>query len=320
MAVPVGAGCGGPERPYGRQRGNGGEATGGVMREVVGVDGSEVALAAVRWAAADAALHRTTLRLVCAAPRTPGELGPEATRQGTSMVTDERLRWLSKAASTAAVAAADLDIEQEVREGDPGAVLLEESEHARRLVVGTRGLGEFTGVQLALGSTAELVAMRARCPVVVVPEAVDLEGTAQRPVIVGVDGSRVGEPAVAVAFAEASDRRVPLVAVHVWSDVAVDEWFTDDSRDWESISQAEERVLAERLAGWQERYPEVPVRRVVARDRPVRYLVEHGAEGQLIVVGSRGRGSMTGMMLGSTSRALLHCAPCPLMVVRGSED
>lgn len=110
-------------------------------------------------------------------------------------------------------------------------------------------------------------------------------------------------------------RGAPLVAVHVWSDVAVDEWFAPGA-GWEAIRVDEERVLAERLAGWEAKYPDVSVERVVARDRPVRFLVEHGARAQLIVVGSRGRGGITGMLIGSTSRALLHCAPCPVLVVR----
>ncbi|GAA0517846.1 universal stress protein [Saccharopolyspora subtropica] len=285
--------------------------------DVVGVDGSETALEAVRWAAADAAAHRVPLRLVCAVPfggTASAELPPG---RGLEIVQAERQRWLLQAANAARDAAEGVEVEQELRHGKPAQVLLDESERAWRVVVGTRGLGEYTGVRLALGSTAEQVAMRASCPAVVVPGGTEpVEALRGRPVIVGVDGSPVGEQALATAYAEAAIRRVPLVAVHVWSDVVSDEWLSPDVRDWESIKQAEDLVLAERLAGWQEKYPDVAVQRVVVRDRPVRFLVEHGALGQLIVVGSRGRGGLTGMLLGSTSRALLHSAPCPVMVVR----
>lgn len=284
--------------------------------ELVGVDGSDAAKNAVRWAAEDAALHGLALCLVCAVPSGVNDAGDASTRNTLRAVEDERRRWLAQAANLATTVAGDVEVTQELRRGKPAAVLVEESARTRRIVVGTHGLGDVTGVSLALGSTAETVAMRAECPVVVVPR-LEQEIARSRPVIVGVDGSRVSEPAVAAAFAEASVRGVPLVAVHVWSDNAIDEWFAlDADRDWDSIEAKETMALAERLAGWQEKYPDVRVQRVVERDRPVRLLVLHGADAQLIVVGSRGRGGATGMMLGSTSRALLHSAPCPVLVVR----
>ncbi|MBB5158512.1 universal stress protein [Saccharopolyspora phatthalungensis] len=274
---------------------------------IAGVDGSESALAAVRWAAVDAVLHRVPLRLICVGPDSlPDQIGA-----GDDT---DRAGWLSTATQIATDAAPGVETISEFRRGVPHAVLVEESERARRVVVGIRGLGERTG--LPVGSTAETVAMHARCPVVVVrgraPEPAETS-----PIVVGVDGSRVSEAAVAEAFAEAAVRRVPLVAVHVWIDVGIEPWLPlDDDRDWASIDETERSVLAQRLAGWQEKYPDVEVRRVVERDRPVRYLQVHGEQAQLIVVGSRGRGGMTGMLLGSTSRALLHMAPCPVLIAR----
>jgi nucleotide-binding universal stress UspA family protein len=273
---------------------------------VVGVDGSESALDAVRWAANDSVLHRVPLRLISVGPK-----APDTAREVNGC---DRDGWLSAAAQVATDAAPGVETTSEARTGNPYVVLVEESAQARRVVVGIRGLGERTG--LPVGSTAETVAMHAKCPVVVVRGRVP-EPAEVSPVIVGVDGSRVGEAAVAVAFEEASARRVPLVAVHVWMDVAVEPWFAiDDDREWAEIDETERAVLAERLAGWQEKYPDVEVLRVVERDRPVRYLVEHAKHTQLIVVGSRGRGGMTGMLLGSTSRALLHMGPCPVLIVR----
>jgi nucleotide-binding universal stress UspA family protein len=75
-------------------------------------------------------------------------------------------------------------------------------------------------------------------------------------------------------------------------------------------------MVDERLRPWCERYPDLQVRRVVAPDRPSRMLLDHAEDAQLLVVGSRGRGAFRGMLLGSTSRALLHHATCPLAVVR----
>ncbi|HEY3263439.1 MAG TPA: universal stress protein, partial [Pseudonocardiaceae bacterium] len=76
----------------------------------------------------------------------------------------------------------------------------------------------------------------------------------------------------------------------------------------------ERRLLAERLAGWQQEDPDVPVERVLTRDRPVRSLLQVAQTAQL-VVGSRGRCGFAGMLLGSTSHALIHHCPCPLVVV-----
>ncbi|PKW15847.1 universal stress protein [Saccharopolyspora spinosa] len=288
--------------------------------DVVGIDGSDIAADAVRWAAADAALHRAALRLVCvvAGGADDADDGMPTSPNVLGVIENERRRWLSQAAELAATVAGDVAITQELRHGKPAAVLVEESAGARRVVVGTRGLGDATGVKRALGSTAETVAMLAQCPVVVVPASRTDPGVARtRPVVVGVDGSAVSERALEVAFEEASVRRVPLVALHVWSDTAIDEWFAlDAERDWDAIEAREGMLLAERLAGWQEQYPDVQVQRVVERDRPVRFLALHGADAQLIVVGSRGRGGLTGMLLGSTSRALVHSAPCPVLVVR----
>jgi nucleotide-binding universal stress UspA family protein len=82
------------------------------------------------------------------------------------------------------------------------------------------------------------------------------------------------------------------------------------------VQDDEQRLLAERLAGWQQEYPDVAVARVVTRDRPVRSLLQAAGAAQLVVVGSRGRGGFAGMLLGSTSHALTYHCPCPLVVVR----
>ncbi|HEY3467530.1 MAG TPA: universal stress protein, partial [Amycolatopsis sp.] len=84
----------------------------------------------------------------------------------------------------------------------------------------------------------------------------------------------------------------------------------------ESLERDEDRLLSQRLAGWQEKYPEVEIRRVLVRERPRHALLDVSEEAQLVVVGSRGRGGFTGMLLGSTSQALVQHAQCPVLVVR----
>jgi nucleotide-binding universal stress UspA family protein len=179
------------------------------------------------------------------------------------------------------------------------------------VVVGTRGMGGFAG--LVVGSTAVEVSARARCPVVTVREV----GSGTGPVVVGVDGTPVGEAAIAFAFAEAATRGTDLVAVHTWTDLLVETAFAGGAAalDFAPIAQQAEEVLGERLAGWPEKYPDVRVSRHVSHERAPKALLRHAEKAQLVVVGSRGRGGFRGLLLGSTSQHLLHHAPCPVAVV-----
>ncbi len=86
--------------------------------------------------------------------------------------------------------------------------------------------------------------------------------------------------------------------------------------DWSTMKESEDEVLAERLAGWQERYPDVTVHRQVVCDRPSRQLIEHSEAAQLVVIGSHGRGGFAGMLLGSVSAAVVQSARMPVIVAR----
>ncbi len=104
-----------------------------------------------------------------------------------------------------------------------------------------------------------------------------------------------------------------LIALHAWSDTSgVDLPLVN----WESARASAEAVLAESLAGWAERYPDVKVHRIVVADRSVRSLLDASADAQLVVVGCRGRGGFASMVLGSTSNGLLHSVEVPMIVVR----
>jgi nucleotide-binding universal stress UspA family protein len=100
------------------------------------------------------------------------------------------------------------------------------------------------------------------------------------------------------AVEEAVGREIPLLALHAWSDTDVSEW---PDPDWPTAQAMSDRVLCQSLARWQEQYPSVNVRRVVARDQPARTLLNHAADAQLLVVGNRGRGGFDGMATGSVS-------------------
>ena len=87
-------------------------------------------------------------------------------------------------------------------------------------------------------------------------------------------------------------------------------------KGWERFEQERRKKLEQELAPLEAKFPDVKATKVVTQDRPVRALVDHAKDAQLLITGSHGRGGFKGMLLGSTSRALLQAAPCPMMVVR----
>lgn len=287
---------------------------------VVAVDGSEAASNAVVWAARAAAVHQRRLHIVTAVHIPAFYYSePYLARSFQDELRDTARSRLDSAHVLAKQSAEDIgsiEITTEQIDGRPAPTLIDLSKQAWMVVLGSHGHGEITG--LVVGSVTAAVASHAECPVSVVRgRTLDGLPPTEGPVVVGVDGSESCKPAVAAAFEEAAARNANLIAVNVWSDVSVQPSLgaTPDDPHWSRIQTGEEVVLAERLAGWQERYPDVTVERVVARDRPVRVLSEYAEQAQLIVVGTRGRGGFRGMLLGSTSRAMLHTADCPVLIV-----
>jgi nucleotide-binding universal stress UspA family protein len=135
----------------------------------------------------------------------------------------------------------------------------------------------------------------------------------RRPVVVGIDGSSASELATAIAFDEASWRRVDLVAIHAWRDPDLSKGM---DMDWSGQQSNASKNLAERLAGWRERYPNVTVHPHVVWDNPAHYLLDEAKSAQLLVVGSHGRGGFAGMVLGSVSTAVAQAARIPVIVAR----
>ncbi|MBE1495676.1 nucleotide-binding universal stress UspA family protein [Amycolatopsis lexingtonensis] len=272
---------------------------------VVGVDGSAGALTAVRWAARVARERNLGLRLVHALPELPApypradptyeQLLEAAAGQGRSVLAEAR------------EVAADISVKTVLRPERPADALVAESRDARMFVLGTPGLRPLG--RFLLGSVTVALTAHAHCPVALIrPHAGEDEPPAQGPVVVGVDGSPASEEAIATAFEEASWRRARLIAVHCRHDG----W-------WDAGEPAGEyarELLAQRLAGWQEKFPDVVVDREVVTGRPAERLLDFADRAQLLVAGSRGRGGISGLALGSTSQALMSYALCPVLVAR----
>ncbi|HTF54926.1 MAG TPA: universal stress protein [Pseudonocardia sp.] len=281
---------------------------------VAGVDGSESALVAVRWAAAEACRREVPLRLVNACPWPKHHFGPEALGLDYPHAFVRAAReQLASAADAAIQAAPGIEVQQQVIVSYPVPVLVAESERAQLVVLGDRGLGGVTG--LLIGSVAVALAAEGACPVVVVRGEPAVAAESRLPVVLGVDGSPTSEAAIAFAFEAAEARGVPLVALLSWRDDPVDPTISA-LLGWDTVEDSQRQLLAERLAGWGEKYPDVAVRRVLTRGSPARHLLDEAKQAQLVVVGSRGRGSLTGLLLGSVSHSLLHHAPCPVAIVR----
>lgn len=270
---------------------------------IVAVD--ESAGSAVAWAAHTAALHHAPLHLLRVLEITPDEglgLGTAITTQDYSHL-EEHGNWvLETAAATAAAAAPGLTVTTELATGAVVPTLLERTRQARMLVGGARSGGTLR--RALLGSVSSVLARRAHCPFVVVrdgvPFPVDLP---TRPILVGVDGTKISEPAIRAALEEASVRGVAVIALHA-------EGASDDPE----MDALDDYVLAESLAGWQERYPNVRIDRETAHDTPERSLLALSSSSQLLVVGTRGRGGFAGKVFGSTSQSLLLRVQTPIMI------
>jgi len=293
---------------------------------VVGVDGSTSALQATRWAAREAARRELPLRVVqaCAPPKISHPTSLAAQEGYLDAVHRQSRHWAREAVAVARREALGLTVVDIFRVGHPAGVLIEESGGPSMVVLGSRGLGGFP--DLRAGSVAVAVAEHAGCPVVVVRgSTVDDPPPVDGPVLVGIDGSVTSDAAVDFAFETAFSRGAELIALQAWNDVAFDGAWSRVSLDADRrvIAEQQRRLLDERLTGWREKYPEVPVRGLVVRDQPVRALLKAAEEASawLVVVGARGvGGGLTGMGMGSTSRVLLYHAACPVAVIRSEQD
>jgi nucleotide-binding universal stress UspA family protein len=295
---------------------------------LVGVDGSIASLHALDWAAAAAKVYHRSLRIVCsyslpsftAASLDGGyaALDDTAIQAGARAVLEE---------ATQRIASSGVEVTATVATGDATGVLVELSHEVAVAVVGTRGRGGFA--DRVLGTVSSALPAHAYCPTVVVPlrgaprPATDLAEDSLPPIspvrriVVGVDGSPQAEIALRAAIVEAKAWDAELIAVTgvplgqgagmlSWLPAAIDrEQVLADVT--EGLNVVIDRALVD--------HPGFSVRRHVLDGSGAELLTEFSTAADLIIVGSRGRGGFAGLLLGSTSQAVLHHASCPVMVV-----
>lgn len=287
-------------------------------RIVVGLDGSPESLTAARWAAHEATLRDLPLHLVHAFTiPAVGMIGYTVPTALTDGLYSSGEQLLGEATAELHAAEPELEITGRLVQADPRPVLVEASTDAALTVVGTRGGGRIP--EVILGSVALHVAAHGRSPVAVIPFGAAAQVSTDGPVRLGVDGSRISEAAVEFAFDEADRRRAPLQAVIVWDDADLRGLVAAGTPLDLVEDDKEHALLAEQLAGWRDKYPDVVVEQVVRRGRAAQALLRPDADGpapQMIVVGSRGRGGFTGLLLGSTSHSLIGHSRWPVLVVR----
>jgi nucleotide-binding universal stress UspA family protein len=270
----------------------------------------------VEYAAEHAHRRHLGLRIVHAYDAIP-YLAPspnlELEQEVAAKMRDSAQRLLDDTAAAVQSLYPDLTITSRLDTRPPTATLLEESDDAETLVMGLRGSGGFAG--LRAGSTSLHVASHARSPVVAVPTPSDTDPQ-RHGVVVGVDGSTLSGAAVEWAFTTADALGEPLVAVHTWSEPSHPEPGYLPIYSEARHEEDGQLVLAESLAGWSEKYPDVDVEARLVQGHPVEVLAAASATARLVVVGSHGRGSVRGLVLGSVSHGVLHHAAAPVAVVR----
>lgn len=292
---------------------------------LVGVDGSAPSLRGLDWAAAHAAAHGYRLHLVCS--YSIPSFSTAALDGGYAALDDTAIQAGARAVleeAEARVNRSGVPVTSDVATGDAAAVLIELSRGAATVVVGTRGRGGFA--ERLLGTVSSALPAHAHCPTVVVPSrqpattGVPSGGSvrAVRRIVVGVDGSPAAEAALEHAIVEAEAWGAELTAV-----AGVPMGSGSGLLAWLPAAQDHEQVLRDVAEGLDvvvdralEGHPGLQVRRHVLDGTGAALLTEFSTAVDLVVVGSRGRGGFAGLLLGSTSQAVLHHAVCPVMVVR----
>lgn len=278
---------------------------------VVGVDSSPDSDLALMWAIGHASRTHRPLHLVHVSARILPEVhvypGHVTVAQEGDAVLDNALAVAADCHGMAGVTGERAD--------DPllttGEALLRAAGDASMLVLGARGHGGITG--LMIGSVSQYATRHAACPVVTVRDPAD-PGAGR--IVVGVDDSDAAQDALALAFEVASYRGVAVTAIQAWHPVVAHGpgVALPMPSDIGAQLAEEDHLLSNRLWRWQEKYPDVPVVPEVIPGHPAALLTYASEHAALVVVGARGRGALTGLLLGSVSQTVLHHARCPVAV------
>lgn len=275
---------------------------------IIGVDGSEQSRSALGWGLQRATERGASVELL--------HVADDSFLSESVAFLSEAQRASEQMLEAEVAYAKSLGFEGEVVGtavvGHPIAEVEEASKHADLLVLGAHEGSKWAGS--FFGTRAVKIAAVAHCPVAVIPiQAED----PTKGVVVGIDGSEASKDAIAYAAEEASRRRTDLTAVYAWMPPLTPglEYLWSEELV-ESQRSAAEEAIAIGVAGLSSRYPDLEVHREIVQAAPVAALVQAGEGAELLVVGSRGRGAISRLLLGSVSHGVLQALPCPIIVTR----
>jgi nucleotide-binding universal stress UspA family protein len=282
---------------------------------VIGYDGSPGSRSALEWAAAAADRAAAPLRIVEAfeiviiTRPSPGKIVPlEAVRTA-------RQQGLDDVAAALREHYPALRVETSLVGGAAPKTLVDAAQDARLVVLGSRGLGGWSG--LLVGSVAVQVTTHADCPVVVIPHDFQPRTQEEPTVVVGVDGSKYSAKAIDFAFDQAESLHAQVVAVHAWTSPYLT--YADGESmleyDEEKVCEESRLLVAESVAGAATDHPDVQWTTELAMGTAAQILVRRSETADLVVVGSRGHGGFTGLLLGSVGQSVLHHTHCPIAIV-----
>jgi nucleotide-binding universal stress UspA family protein len=288
---------------------------------IVAYDGSKAARAAAAYGAQEATRRGVGLTMIYAHQPTP-MWGLATPILGDYTWERDWIRQiLTEGRNEITAAYPELKIEAKIMSGSPAGALTDASATASLVVTGTQSTAGIIG-HLA-GSVAAQIAAHAHTPVIVVREtdsARPHSSTSPARIIVGLDGSDESQRALAFAVDEAVDRDASIEAVYGWCipEVHDIEPFVNSTYVLEEERAKADRLVAEAVSGWSDRYPDLTIaHRVVYTFDPVDALLQSATGADMIVVGSRGHGGFLGLRLGSTVDGLIRLSSVPVAVVRG---
>jgi nucleotide-binding universal stress UspA family protein len=286
-------------------------------RWIVGIDGSDHARTALRWAAAHAP-GRTDEVVALATYHVPVGMTLLMAKRGFDV---DRLGMEATAAHDVDVAlesiagrdgeGSGVSLRSKAVDGQPGPTLIEESASARLLIVGQRGAGE--DHHTVLGSVSRYCSTHSTTPTVIVPP--EWNGSTCTSIAVGFDGSENAEHALVWALDFAPDD----AEINVVIAIEVSPWLEDEltrARFPEEVDRETTRLVA-RLESITDDDRVTP--NVVLGDSRTALLDASGSS-DLLVVGARGHGAIASALLGSVTTWILHHAPCPTAVIPHNSD
>jgi len=297
----------------------------GKRRAVVGYDGTQAARRAVDWAADEATRRHLSLEVVYVVDR---GLVADQPSSGAPWEPSHAVA-LAGAVTTEGVDRArarhpQLSVDGTTLVGSPRTVLVDTARGAELLVVGSHG---HDGIAGALGSVATSTVVHAPCPVVVVRGDYFVAPGPQHPVVVGVDDSEPAAAALRHAADLAAGAGAPLRIVCARRPLPLDGWVraywhaVNPSLDPVEVTDEAARVVLGRARNAvHARRPGLAVQAVMAEGPPAGVILAHARDAALVVVGARGRGNVTGLLLGSVSHGVVHGAQCPVLVVHAGAE